>query len=303
MLEPFPIIEISADAAQAQEPMGTKYKFWLRHPELGQCLFKMARPDTGEDWSEKIAAELCGLLGLPHARYELATWQDHPGIVSPTFLTANTTLLHGNDILAGLVSSYPRDTAYNQSQHTLTNVINALTLEGLRLPLDWNAPDGVTSAVSVFVGYLLLDAWIGNGDRHHENWGFVLQVPQGIPHLAPTYDHASCLGRELQDTKRQSRLQNKTVKNYTQKSRSAFYENVSDRKTITTFDTFAKIAKKYPKSAAIWLNHLAQITDTEVSACLKRIPNHRISPVACEFTEQMLSFNQTRLLNLQEDLS
>ncbi|MEM6254668.1 MAG: HipA-like protein [Cyanobacteria bacterium P01_D01_bin.156] len=303
MPEPFPIIEISANTDQDQEPMGTKQKFWLRHPDLGQCLFKVARPKTGEDWSEKIAAELCDLLGLPHARYELATWQDYPGIVSPTFLPKNTTLLHGNDILAGLVSSYPKDMDYKQSQHTLTNVINALSSEGLRLPLDWNPPDGITSPVSVFAGYLLLDAWIGNGDRHHENWGFVLQLPQGIPHLAPTYDHASCLGRELQDIKRERRLQNKTVTNYAKKSRSAFYANVNDRKTITTFDTFTKIATKYPKSAAIWLNHLAQITHTEVNACLSRIPNHRISPAALEFTEQMLSFNQTRLLNLQEELS
>ncbi|MEO0377172.1 MAG: HipA-like protein, partial [Cyanobacteria bacterium P01_A01_bin.17] len=156
----------------------------------------------------------------------------------------------------------------------------------------------ITSAISVFVGYLLLDAWIGNGDRHHENWGFVLQLPQGIPHLAPTYDHASCLGRELQDTKRQSRLQNQTVENYAQKSRSAFYENVTDKRTITTFDTFTKLAKQYPKSAEVWLNHLAQISDTEISTLLSRIPNHRISSVAREFAAKMLSFNRTRLLNL-----
>lgn len=308
MPESFPIIEISADAAQAQEPLGTKYKFWLRHSALGQCLFKMARPNTGEDWSEKIAAELCALLGLPHARYELATWKDHqgqchPGIISPTFLSKNTALLHGNDILAGLVSNYPKDIIYNQSQHTLTNALKAISLEGLRLPIGWSAPDGISSAISVFVGYLLLDAWIGNGDRHHENWGFVLQLPKGVPHLAPTYDHASCLGRELQDAKRQSRLQSQTVGQYAIKSRSAFYENINDKRTISTFDTFTKIAKAYPKSAGIWLNQLAQISDTEVGTVLSCVPDHRMSTLARAFTATMLSFNRIRLLNLRENLN
>jgi hypothetical protein len=46
----------------------------------------------------------------------------------------------------------------------------------------------------------MLDAWIGNGDRHHLNWGLVRNklTPNIIEtiHLAPTYDHASSLGRE-----------------------------------------------------------------------------------------------------------
>lgn len=56
MSNPFPIFEISLDAAEAPEAMGTKPKFWFEHPEFGRCLFKQARSKTGEDWSEKIAA-------------------------------------------------------------------------------------------------------------------------------------------------------------------------------------------------------------------------------------------------------
>ena len=42
------------------------------------------------------------------------------------------------------------------------------------MPFEWKPIEGIVSALDVFVGYLLLDAWIGNTDRHHENWGFVL---------------------------------------------------------------------------------------------------------------------------------
>ncbi|MEH1947324.1 MAG: hypothetical protein V7K77_10255 [Nostoc sp.] len=71
MPELFPIIDVPLDAPEADEDLGTKVKFWFRHQYLGRCLFKKARPNTGEDWAEKIAAELCELLGLPHANYEL----------------------------------------------------------------------------------------------------------------------------------------------------------------------------------------------------------------------------------------
>lgn len=303
MSSQFPIVEVPLDAAEAEEAMGTKFKFWFQHPELGNCLFKQARSNTGEDWAEKIAAELAQLLSLPHATYELATWQGQPGIISPSFLPKNTALIHGNDILAGLVSSYPRSQGYRLSQHTMTIVLEALRRPGLQLPLNWTPPTGIAEAISAFIGYLLLDAWIGNGDRHHENWGFVVQQPRGTPHLAPTYDHASCLGRELLDTKRQQRIQSGAVRQYAEKSRSAFYQQESDRQTLLTFDVFAAIAYDYPRSAAIWLDQLAQIPLQEVKALLTRIPNSRISPIALEFGYQMLEINRSRLMRLREDLT
>ena len=56
--ETFPVFEIENSTASNMEYMGTKEKFWFDHPELGDCLFKFARPHTGEDWSEKAAEQL-----------------------------------------------------------------------------------------------------------------------------------------------------------------------------------------------------------------------------------------------------
>ncbi|MBW4623662.1 MAG: hypothetical protein KME17_30415 [Cyanosarcina radialis HA8281-LM2] len=89
--------------------MGTKEKFWFRHEELGLCLYKKARPNTGEDWSEKIAAELCKLIELPHAQYELAIFNDRKGTISPSFLPENGSLSPGNEILAEILVDYPKD--------------------------------------------------------------------------------------------------------------------------------------------------------------------------------------------------
>lgn len=230
MSDQFPIFNVPADAAEAEEAMGTKFKFWFQHPELGNCLFKQARSNTGEDWAEKIAAELAQLLGLPHAKYELATWNDRPGTISPAMIPENGSLIHGNDILARLVSSYPRAQGYNVSQHTLDIVLQAIHDPVVNLPLDWIPLNGITTAIDTFVGYLLLDAWIGNGDRHHENWGFITAIDQSV-HLSPTYDHASSLGRELLDSKRQERIHNNSVITYANRARSAFYAQAGDKKS------------------------------------------------------------------------
>jgi len=79
------IITVPTDAPTDIEALGSKRKFWLKRPvddasgEEESWLFKAARQHTGEDWSEKVAAELSALLGLPHATYEFAQWTEGVG--------------------------------------------------------------------------------------------------------------------------------------------------------------------------------------------------------------------------------
>lgn len=50
-----------------------------------------------------------------------------------------------------------------------------------------------------FATHLFFDAWIGNGDRHPENWGILIHYTRNRVELAPMYDTAGCLGSELPD--------------------------------------------------------------------------------------------------------
>lgn len=65
------------------EQLGTKEKFWFSYmdTEPRLWLFKFSRVGTGEHWSEKCAAELCHLLGIPHAEYELALTDGRYGVM------------------------------------------------------------------------------------------------------------------------------------------------------------------------------------------------------------------------------
>ncbi len=100
----FQIITVTDNAADSIEQLGTKPKFWYKGDDKKDYLFKESRPNTGEDWSEKIASELCGLLGLPHAVYDLAVWKGKRGVVSRIFVPAGGQLVHGNELLAKVVS-------------------------------------------------------------------------------------------------------------------------------------------------------------------------------------------------------
>ena len=313
-MDKFAIIEVPDDASQDIEQMGTKEKFWYYDKRLGRCLFKKSRENTGEDWAEKIAAELCKLLGLPHAHYELATWKNQNGIITPNFVPGKGRLTHGNEILHGIISDYPKNRRRKVSQHTLDVVLDTIRSKVVELPIDWTSPEGIKNAVDTFIGYILLDAWIGNTDRHHENWAIITLESSSPPeehplhrHLAPTFDHASSLGREIRDDKRNIKLETKdsgySVQAYVNKSASAFYNKEDDRKPMTTFDLFYNAARREPEAAKIWLGHLAQLSWEEIEKLFKRIPNNRISETAVRFALEILQLNQSRLIELQEDLS
>lgn len=299
MAEKFPVIEVPPDAPGQTEEMGTKEKFWFYHPTLGRCLYKKVRQNTGEDWAEKIAAELCKLLCLPHASYELASFQGERGVISPSFIPEGGILTPGNEILAPLLPNYPLDTR-DISQHTIDNVLNAIASSCVNLPNNWIPPKGINNATDVFVGYLLLDAWIGNTDRHHENWAFVTLTDQ--TYLSPTYDHASCLGRNESDEKMKTRLTTSdrsfSVEAYTQKSKSAFYSQTGDKKTLQTLDVFTLVASRCPDAAKVWLDILERLSFADIREVLKSLPNERISVTATQFVEKILELNRDKLVNL-----
>lgn len=314
--EVFPIIPVPDDAAQAVEAMGTKPKFWFRDPSRNLCLYKEARPGTGEDWAEKVAAELAELLGLPHANYELATWRHTRGTISPLFVPKVGRLIHGNELLLSLMPGYPTSKSrsrnfYRVSQHTLDLVLRLVSAHKLRLPIGWTPLGGVRTPTGVFVGYLLLDAWIANQDRHHENWGWVVTVIElglgATTHLAPTYDHASSLGRNESDEARTRRLTTKdrgwTVEAYVEKAKSALYAKAEDKKPLTTFEAFRQAAERHPVAGQAWLDRLDSVSPTDSLSLLQRVPRDRISKPAIQFAQRMLELNRDRLLNLREQLS
>jgi hypothetical protein len=302
----YPVISVP-DEADLPEQLGTKEKYWFWVDET-HYLFKLGRPGTGENWAEKVACELCGLLGLPHAHYDLGIWRGQKGVMSPTIVPLDSRLTLGNEQLEKAYFKYPREKLRGVSQHTIRRISALMQTPKTTVlpPLNWESSAQIKSALDVFVGYLLLDAWIGNSDRHHENWGFILSA-SGAVHLAPTFDHASSLGCHETDANRLKRLKSRDsgfrVSGYVAKACSALYLKSTDAKPLSTLDAFYHLAVKRKRATRAWLDSLENVSFEDCLSIFARIPEDDISDLAKEFALQILESNKNRLLALREELT
>ena len=301
--EPWVVFVVPDDAPASAEAMGTKSKFWFSRGEE-MWLFKATRPGSGEHWAEVLAAGAAEILGLPHARYELARWRDkgnveNAGVVTQRFTPKGFDLVHGNELLAERDPNYPAAGArYVRTQeHTIDAVRNAIGAD-VGLPLDWKAPNDIKTPADVFGGYLLLDAWIGNTDRHHENWGIVVNLAEGHRYLAPTFDHASSLGAHHEDTTRARRLESRDpafrVEGYVEKGRSALYAKAGEAQPLTPLDAFRAWSEHAHCDS--WLQRLDDVEDEQIAELIERVPDSEMSGPARAFAQAILQCNKWRIL-------
>jgi len=298
----FPIIAVPEAGGTSIEQLGTKEKFWYEDSKLGTCLCKVVRPYTGEDWSEKIAAELAEFLGLPHASYELAEWMQARCVVSPSFVPRLGALVLGNELLVQIDPNYLRRvTRFKQSRHTVQAVSDAIHSASCTFPFGWVAPEGILDAQDVFVGYLMLDALIGNTDRHHENWGLIQVSNPGliVHYLAPTFDHASSLGCHESDEVRLARLVTKDINYnvgaYSRRARSALYANPEDARPISPFDAFVQCAKM-ATGAKYWLSRLDTLRAEVSDHIFEQVPASIMAEPARRFAKELVGYNRAELL-------
>jgi len=316
MSTPFPIIDVAKWPIYSAEPMGTKAKDWRLSSTGERWLLKLCRKNdhtgvyAGEDWSEKIACELAAAIGLPHAIVDLAILDGQPGVIVKDFVADRNTrkLTHGNEMLATRVAAYPKEQKRGVSLHTVERVMAVLSEPFIRVSADLQLPASVQTPPDLFVGYLMLDAWIGNIDRHHENWA-VVEVQEPAPvqtrsaELAPTFDHASSLGREMDDNLREAGLEGTKPRwsptRYREKARSAFYGSDADPVPLSPVAAFRWAAGIRPDAARAWLGRLEAVSSAQVQDLLNRVPSDRLSSLARVFTLALLESAKNELQLLQ----
>ncbi len=212
-------------------------------------------------------------------------------------------LAPGNELFSPLDPSYPRAQFRGVRQHSLDRVLDTLIQYGARqVPL----PDGtVLHAPEVFCGYLILDAWIGNQDRHHENWG--LLFPSDASNLlgtvlAPSYDHASCLGQGLTDDEREKRLtsgdRGYAVETWVRKARGAIFADESAPKPLLLLEAVERARVRYADGSQYWIDKLGALPSNTWRSVFDSLPDGVASPAARRFAVRMLDLNRENLLRL-----
>ena len=296
----FRVIQLHG-AGDRPETLGTKEKLWIRLPHQNertapQHLFKIGRPNTGENWAERVVAEIATTLDLPCAEYELASFEGRRGVLTKKFMPDSGFFLAGNTLLSRILKDYDGNKRFGQIKYTPTACLNVVRRRVVDPPIQ-----GDNSALQWFISYLVFDCFIGNTDRHHENWGI---VALGLPNfdfslrLAPTFDHASSLGRELTDNKRKFRLAAKDdlrgVEAYCARARSAFFGD-DGLKRLTLHDLLTYLYRIDRDTVRVWTERIAQLERPYLVSVFDRVPADWISPPAAEFALAVLARNQERL--------
>jgi hypothetical protein len=253
---------------------GTRDKAIYEHPKTGDLYYfktslkKEVIDYKCEFWMEIIASEIGKELGFNTLQYDIACHKGITGCLSKSMIDTNVNKLsEGVNYLRGFDPNYNPDDKDSYSRYTFAFIEKALD--------DYRLKDSMINLVKT----VIFDSLIGNGDRHQENWGFivpnmaepdikklnksidnklfrliyhilgqrkhkeylkVLETIKGI--FAPIYDSGSCLGRELSEDKVEKMLaDNQMLDAYLNRDRCEI--RWEDEK-ISHFDLLKQIKQK-----------------------------------------------------------
>ena len=291
MPDDYPILEVKPEWVIESEAMGSKKKFWYRQPEEHQrkWLFKYTTADTGQHWAEKIAEQVASVLGIMHAKVELAQFQEERGSVTESFTRGGRSLYHGNQMLEVLVSGYSTEKNFRQSSHTMENIWKVI---------DFIFGKKATLAKRYIAEYIILDALIGNTDRHHENWGLLLK--HWKLRVAPSFDHASSLGRELLDSRRDMLLAENRVGSYAERGRGAIYWSEDKKHGPSPLELVRLATRAYPDIFHSALLKIKKLDKNTIKNIVYFVPTDWMTPLARKFVIELMHYNLQQLKRLTQ---
>ena len=207
--------------------MGSKPKFWCRESrKASNWLFKFPQAGSGQHWAEKIAAEVANAIGSTCRSWNLPSVRDGAGQLRSRSLSEGTTQLarqrntRPDDGLTIRTSSFGQSGAHS----------------GQRISARWSTfvrPDETAAdAAKLLISPDTSCSTPSSGTRTAIRQ---LGTPRGTGHaapggaLAPSFDHASSLGRELRDRKRTVALADRDVGAYFEKGRGGIFRSACGR--------------------------------------------------------------------------
>jgi hypothetical protein len=228
---------------------------------------------------------------MPCARVELAELDRVRGSISLDVRSEGDVLVHGNEIIAGRVLGYDRRQKRHTSDHTFERIRQAI----LEVCAGRCKED-----LGQFAGYLVFDALIGNTDRHHENWALLKREAGPTDHrLAPSFDHASSLGREMRDERRALLLRERRVADYIRKGWGAIYLQALTETQTSPIELVNRLAAQMPENFGPWLRRVENVTDEQIHCIVERVPSGWISPAQGEFAEAFMREARSQLVRIK----
>ncbi len=288
------------------EPRGAAAKLWIREPGGSSTRFEsdwlfkpVSTQENGvrqiSDWTECVGSVIARTMGIPAAESRLAMRAGVDGVIVRNVRAPGYDMVSGRLAMLHEIGVETRDSVRDKTAsigHSISNVLR--TLGEYSAPPGW-ATWADASAVDVMVGYLVLDALIGNGDRHEQNWS-ILRARSSIDDLrdaiAPSYDVEASLGFQLSDYQRSERLRSpRTMEQFAARGLARRFDG--DRAT-SLVDLAVRSARSCTAAGARQLLGLVeQIATADFPALVSGVDG--VSEVARTFAVNVLEINGRRL--------
>lgn len=294
--------DVSDWVAVQEEPGGADPKTWLSppgDPATGSrpdlWLFKPAKAGRAklkgggerrfrkhDDVSELVVHRLAVEIGIPTAEVRLVVRDGIPGSISRDVRPREWELQSGDTMLSefeGYLSCAGDERPKNRSGHSLDNIWRLLS--GIR------GPDGTGEAAAVFAGFLVLDAWVANTDRHAINWAVLLEPTRAQPNrLAPSFDHGTAFGSGIPD----EQLTDQDLLKYCHRGRAGRFENGHG---TTLVELALDSVSRAGEDGLRWIEALRVVEPERVRAVVDVVPG--MSDARRRFTLEVLAENRRRL--------
>lgn len=293
-------VDVTSWMPYANEQRGPRRpKVWLQAPDGSIWLRKqpppppVSQPHTArrsEPAIELLALDLARRAGVPAATARAATWADERGIVSLRFHDADEEHHPGAELL-GLAT----ENGSNAEGRRRRDEGRAFaTLERVHDKLIELEQVHGAELVKPFVRILVIDAWLGNGDRHSGNWALI-RGPRGA-RLSPMYDPTACLGVELTDGRKElANPSDELVERYCDRCGSGFGGGVADGRTgIPMQEVLAKL-DAWPE----WQGAISELApslvrlSSEIEGILDEIPDQWLPAQRKRFAARVLRHRVT----------
>ena len=161
---------------------GSERKVGIRTPD-GTCYMLKFRKATefGRRFnhvSEYLGSHIFSLAGMSSQDAYLGTYQGEPVVACRDFNTPTTQFVPFNEVGESTLEEDKKSYQYEYA-------------DIMRMLRDNSKLTNVNETISAFWRMYVIDALLGNFDRHGANWGF-LKSDSGYS-LAPVFDNGSCL--------------------------------------------------------------------------------------------------------------
>lgn len=263
----------------SSEGSGRSEKIWLCSSDKKVIgLFKYPKSNqTTEHISEKLAAEIAYIVGLPCAKIDVGYKDDRIGSMSYLIRNKGELLLEGIYFIA---AKYPDfDSSHlvckNSGQYySLEMIMNSIRVFDKRIS---------TELKKQLFNVFIFDALIGNTDRHQSNWAILFPKNINDVHVCPIYDNGSslcCYVRDDQIPEILGKDKNRFNALVRTRSTSRVRINCSIKKEPTHEDVVSYIRDNYYAETNQFVEQLLTVLEPGIIlATINKFPNTLLSPL------------------------